>query len=269
MTQTDYYQVLNVSKGASAGQIRDAYRKQAFKYHPDRHQDPGSADRMKEINEAYAVLSDPAKRREYDALRDRFGDRAYSHFRQTYSTDDIFKGTNIEQIFEEMARSFGLRGVDQIFKDLYGDGVTHFQYRRPGLFAGGFIFSGRTGQRPDVARRLISRGAGQLAGHLLNKMTGITLPRSGKDLTDTIVLSRETARQGGPYAYTHRKKNRRLVVQIPPGVRDGQKIRLSGQGRSGRGGGDAGDLYLVVRVRTPLAARVKATLGGLLGARKR
>ncbi len=265
MTQTDYYQVLGVSKKASAHQIKDAYRKLAFKYHPDRTREAGNADRMKQINEAYAVLSDLTKRREYDSLRDQFGSRAYNHFRQTYSEQDIFQDSNINQIFEEMARSFGLRGFDQIFKDFYGDGVKNFQHPRSGLFSGGFIFSGRVGQRPDTGRILLSRGAGGLIGYLLNKISGLTVPKKGKDMTDTIVLSPEEAFQGGPYAYYHRRKDRKLVVKIPPGIRQGQKIRLAGQGGTGQRGGELGDLYLDVRIKVPLVEKIKSTLGGLLG----
>jgi DnaJ-class molecular chaperone len=269
MMQTDYYHVLGIAKGATFDQIKDAYRKLAFKYHPDRTQEAGNADRMKQINEAYAVLSDSTKRREYDSLRDQFGPRAYNHFRQTYSEQDIFQGSNINQIFEEMARSFGLRGFDQIFKDFYGDEVKRFQYRRPGLFAGGFIFSGRSGQRPTAGRILLPRGAAGLIGYLFNKMSGLTVPQKGKDMTDTIVLSPEEALQGGPYAYYHRRKDRKLVVKIPPGVRQGQKIRLAGQGGTGHRGGELGDLYLDVRIKTPVAKKIKAALGGLLGAWKK
>lgn len=269
MTQTDYYQTLGVPKKASVDQIKDAYRKLAFKYHPDRTREAGNADRMKQINEAYAVLSNSTKRREYDSLRDQFGAGAYNHFRQTYSQRDIFQGSNINQIFEEMARSFGLRGFDQIFKEFYGDGMRTFQYRRPGLFAGGFIFSGRPGRRLNAGRVLSPKGSGRLIGYLFNKITGLTVPQKGRDITDTIVLSPEEALQGGPYAYYHWKKAKKLVVKIPPGIREGQKIRLTGQGETGQRGGELGDLYLDVRIKTPLAEKIKATLGGLLGPRKK
>ncbi len=85
MDQKDYYDILGLEKDASQKQIRDAYRRLALLHHPDRNKDsPEAADRMKEINESYAVLSDPKKRREYDGLRQAYGSSAYGQFRQTY-----------------------------------------------------------------------------------------------------------------------------------------------------------------------------------------
>ncbi len=105
MSQNDYYQILDVDQKASSKQIKEAYRKRAFKYHPDRNrQNPDAAEKMKRINEAYAVLSDANKRREYDTLRQQFGSAAYSQFRQSYSERDIFSGSDINQILEQMAR---------------------------------------------------------------------------------------------------------------------------------------------------------------------
>jgi len=80
MSQKDYYQIIGVDKNAGSKQIKEAYRKLAFKYHPDRNKENQEAsEKMKHFNEAYAVLSNPAKRREYDALRQQFGSSAYSH----------------------------------------------------------------------------------------------------------------------------------------------------------------------------------------------
>ena len=117
MSQHDYYQILGINQNASAKQVKDAYRKLAFQYHPDRNEkNPEAAEKMKSVNEAYAVLSDAAKRRKYDTLRQQFGSSAYSQFRQNYSEQDIFSGSDINQVLEQMARAFGLRGFDEIFK---------------------------------------------------------------------------------------------------------------------------------------------------------
>ena len=101
MTQADYYQVLQVDQNATATQIKEAYRQLAFKYHPDRNEgDPAASEQMKRINEAYAVLSNPAKKSEYDSLKSRFGSSAYTHFRKNYSEQDIFSGSDVNHIFE-------------------------------------------------------------------------------------------------------------------------------------------------------------------------
>ncbi|MEJ2102176.1 MAG: DnaJ domain-containing protein, partial [Desulfobacterales bacterium] len=143
MSPDDYYQILEVDQTASTRQIKDAYRKLAFKYHPDRNsKNPAAAEKMKDLNEAYAVLSDPVKRREYDTLRQHYGSSAYSQFRQNYSEQDIFSGSDINQILEQMARAFGLRGFDEIFKEFYGQGYQHYEFRKPGFFAKTYYFSG-------------------------------------------------------------------------------------------------------------------------------
>ncbi|HDI58891.1 MAG TPA: J domain-containing protein [Desulfobacteraceae bacterium] len=254
MNQVDYYEVLGVSPQASQKEIKEAFRKLALKYHPDRNPENG-AERMKAVNEAYAVLSNPRRRAEYDTLRQQFGRTAHTHFRSSHSDQDIFRGSDIDQIFEELARSFGLRGVNEIFRDVYGPNYRQFEFRRPGMFARGFVYIGGFG-----GRRRQDSGSGRPLDHfsrLLQASLGRPATRRGRDLTDTIRLTADQARHGGPWAYTHQKLGKKLVVKIPPGVRDGQRIRLAGMGLPGRGGGPAGDLYLKVAIRRSLWGRIK------------
>jgi DnaJ-class molecular chaperone len=257
MNQVDYYQVLGVSPQASQKEIKEAFRQLALKYHPDRNPADG-AERMKAVNEAYAVLSNSQRRAEYDTLRQQFGRTAHTHFRSSHSDQDIFRGSDIDQIFEELARSFGLRGVDEIFKDVYGPHYRQFEFRRPGMFARGFVFVGGLGGRGRQG--INGRGGQRPLGHfsrLLQAGLGRAAARRGQDLSDTIRLTAEQARRGGPWAYTHQKLGKKLVVKIPPGVRSGQRIRLAGMGLPGRGGGPTGDLYLKVTIRRSLWQRIK------------
>ncbi len=273
-TGVDYYKVLGVDQTADTRQIKEAYRKMAFKFHPDRNKDnPAAAEQMKAVNEAYAVLSDAAKRRRYDQMRQQFGSEAYSRFRNDFSDQDIFSGSDIHSIFEEVARSFGLRGFEDIFKEFYGAEFRTFEVKKPGVFGGGFIFTGPVGrgrgQRHRQGRgpgRAIPRmdGLGRFSRYLLEKVSGIKIPQRGADIHDVIQISEELARQGGPYAYFLRKRNKKLVVKIPPGVRDGQRIRLAGMGETGKAEGPAGDLFLKVKIKKPLLSRLK----GVLAARR-
>jgi DnaJ-class molecular chaperone len=255
----NYYQQLKVKPDANPHQIKEAYRRLAFEYHPDRNtDDPQAAEKMKAINEAYAVLSNPEKRRQYDGLYERFGDDANQQFRASFSEQDIFKGSDIQYIFEEMAKSFGLRGFDDIFKDFYGQGYQTFEFRRPGAYGKGFIFS-----TPRGGKTGISEKEGLIGGfthRMLKKLMGVYLPQRGSDLRDVIALHPELARQGGPYAYEHRRADKKFVVKIPAGIREGQFIRLNGMGKPGSHGAPAGDLLLKVRIKRPLMQKLKSLI---------
>lgn len=267
MTQQDYYQILGVDRSADAKKIKEAYRELAFKYHPDRNEkDPNSADMMKQVNEAYAVLSNAQKRQAYDSMRTRFGDNAYGQFRNAYSEQDIFNGSDVHQIFEEMARSFGLRGVDSIFGDFYGSGYKQFEFKQHGLHGKGFVYRGGFGKRRGKAMAGgAPPGLGRLAGYLLRKVTGLSLPQMGEDIHDTIHLNPEFARSGGPFPYHHHRRSKKLVVNIPAGTRDGQQIRLSRMGAAGKNGGETGDLYLKVKLKKPLLEKAKEYIVSTFG----
>ena len=266
MNQKDYYQILGVDRNASQQQIREAYRKLAFQYHPDRNQgNPAATERMKEINEAYSVLSDSRKRNEYDSLRQQYGPFAYDRFRQSYSQEDIFRGSDINQIFEEMARMFsGLRGSDEIFREFYGPGYRSFEFRRPGVFGRGFIFFGpRRGYPVErIPEFPFPRIFGKLGKFALERIFGIEMPERGKDWQDVIDLPLELAQKGGKIIYPYKKwgKAKNLEIKIPAGIRNGETIRLKGMGASGKGGTEPGDLYLEVRIGVPLSPKIKKFL---------
>jgi DnaJ-class molecular chaperone len=259
MQTVDYYECLGIQEGASAQQIKEAFRRKALEFHPDRNRDnPQAAAKMQDINEAYAVLSDPEKRRQYDMLRRDYGRSAQSRFRQTYSEQDIFRDSDIQQVFEEMARAFGLRGFDDLFKDLHIHGRNTFEIKQPGMRMRGFVFrSGRGGAPPVPGRGLFGAAFGGMARNMLRKLTGIEMPQRGDDIHDTIEMHPDFAAQGGAYPYLLRALDKRLVVHVPRGVRNGQTIRLSGMGLPGKGGAENGDLLLKVSIKVPLMERLK------------
>ncbi len=263
MEKLDYYKILGLERTAEKADIKDAYRKNALKYHPDKNKDdPAAAEMMKKVNEAYAVLSDESKRLKYDSMHDQYGEQAYTRFRNTYSEHDIFSGSDLNRVFEELAKDFGFRGFDEIFKEVYGKGFTTFKVNK-GFFGSGFVFFGPGSKgrgQSDNSRIASANGGSNLLGTVLKKLTGLSGDKNGVDFEDTIILRTEHARNGGPFAYSHKKSGKKLLVKIPPGVKAGQKIRLTGMGSSGKGNGKAGDLFLKVRIRGGLIKSLKKTI---------
>ncbi|GAB6094095.1 hypothetical protein JCM14469_03470 [Desulfatiferula olefinivorans] len=252
----DYYAALGIDPSADTKTIRSAYRKLAFEYHPDRRaDDPDAADKMKQINEAYAVLSDETKRRNYDAMKFRFGDTAYDQFRGSYTDKDIFSGSDIRSIFEELARDFNLRGFDALFSEVYGPGFQGFQFGKNGFTVRGVFFSG-----PLFGRRASTESprTGRSLFHTLSDaVRSLGSPRPGRDRHDRIILTADHAAQGGPYAYLIRESGTKILVKVPRGIRHGQTIRLAGMGKAGVHGGPPGNLYLKVSIRHSPAEYLK------------
>ena len=163
-----------------------------------------------------------------------------------------------------MAKAFGFRGFDDIFKEFYGKDYQTFQFKRPGFFAGGFIFTGPFGKtRFDPSLFSSSGKLGKLSSFFLKQISGFELQKNGNDINEVIRLTPVQAQEGGPYAYFLRKKSKKLVVKIPPGIREGQRIRLTGMGEKGKGGGKPGDLFLKVQIKTPLMKKIKKSIADL------
>jgi curved DNA-binding protein len=206
----DYYDVLGVSRDASADEIQQAYRKLARRHHPDVNRDPAAEERFKEINEAYQVLKDPQTRQRYD----RFG----PDFRQ------------IPEGFEEAA---GARRGGSPFAGARSGGSPfggEWEYAQGGIdledLLGG-LFGGRGGM------------AGGPRGSVRGADREAELTLSVEDAYHGGRRTLTLAGPGGPHSYD---------VKIPAGVTDGQRIRLAGQGGPGRGDAPPGDLYLVVHL---------------------
>jgi len=256
--QKDYYKILGIERDAPHQQLKEAYRKLAFEFHPDRNKgDLSAVEKMKELNEAYAVLSDSDKRRRYDSLNQQYGHDAYDHFRQGYSEQDIFRGSDINQIFEEMTRQFGFRNFNDLFREFYGPGYQTFEFRRPGVFGRGYIFTnfpfgrhGSQGAPSSIRTGFVTGLLGKLAGYLAKKaFKGWDAGQQAADRYDVITLSQEDARRGGKISYVDRTTSRQLIVTVPVGVREGQTIRLKGAAGVNGDISQAGDLYLRVQFR--------------------
>ncbi len=271
MQRKDYYKILGISETATPDEIKKTYRNLAFRYHPDKN--PGGQELMKDINEAYAVISNPEKRQEYDRLRQSFGTFARDRFRQNHTDEDIFRNSDINQIFEELSRIFGFSRPEDIFSRdaFYGRNYREFKFKGPGVSYGGFFFFGPMGNayrsdkgsagKGSLASKLMIKGLGMFQ-KIAAKRLGIVLPEVGRDLSDSITVTLEEAASGGKVRHIINQHGnfREILITVPPGIREGQKIRLKGLGEQGRNGGEAGDLFLKVRIRRPFIEKVKEIL---------
>jgi len=220
----DFYDVLGVSRDASQEDIQRAYRRLARTYHPDVNKDPGAEDRFKDISEAYDVLSDPQTRRRYDA----FG----ADFRQVPEDVDpetwrarAGAGAGRAGAGAGTGRAQGSRGAGG-FGDFstqdFGPGNLDFEDLLGGIFGG-------RGQRAG-------RDWGPISGADQEAELELTVEEAYHGTRRNITL---TTSDGG---------RRSIEVTVPPGVTDGQRIRLAGQGGRGSDGARNGDLYLIVEI---------------------
>ncbi len=222
--EKDFYAVLGVPKDASAPDVKKAYRKLARTLHPDANPgDTGAEQRFKDVGEAYAVLSDPEKREQYDAVRAMAGGARFS------------------------AHGAGTGDPAGGFEDLFG-GV--FGAGAPG---GTRVRYGRTGGGPGAAGGGVPPGFEDLLGGMFRGGGGDEAygapagPRRGADVEATTSLAFTQAVQGSTVTLQSADR-RRITARIPAGVRDGQRIRLRGKGRPGDDGSPPGDLLLTVAV---------------------
>ncbi len=260
MDQKDYYEILEIEREATPQKIKEAYRRLALQYHPDRNSGNYDAlERMKEINEAYAVLSNTEKRARYDSFRQDYGSSAYSRFRDGYSEQDIFKGSDIGRIFEEISRSVGFRGFEDIFKEVYGPGYRTFKFGNQNVFGRGFIWFGSPRNREleqNRPRGIFPWVMQKLTGYMLNKIAGA---QNQPDRYDQIVITPVQAKTGGKIPYLDKASARNLLITVPAGISEGQMIRLQGLGDPT--GAAAGNLYLRVQISKPLTQKIRQYLG--------
>ncbi len=242
----DYYKVLGVERTASGDDIRKAFRKLARVYHPDVAKDKKRAEeKFKEINEAYEVLGDPAKRKKYDELGAdwKHGGARSGPGGQPYQTYSWRTGEPGAEGFE-----FGGTGFSDFFEQFFGGAARS----NAGHARGGFA-QPETEKGEDVEAVLMVT----LEEAMHGAIRPITLRRNTQcpECHGTGAKGRQvcpTCDGSGQVATTENYK-----VKIPPGVRDGQRLRLTGQGEPGPGGGPRGDLYLRVRMASHPDYRVE------------
>lgn len=258
----DYYEILGVDRNATQEEIKKAYRRLALKYHPDRNPGKDAEEKFKEISEAYAVLSDPEKRRQYDL---------YGHegIESQYSYDDLFRSVN----FEELFRNFGFN-FDDIFESFFGAGTRQGRERAPERGRDIYLkvrvsmedaYYGTkktvkvgkyetcpkcngTGAENKDGISVCSRcnGTGQVQEVSGNSFTRFIrvypCPNCG-GRGEIIVNPCKTCQGKGSYFV-----EKEISVDIPAGVDSGSLIQIAGEGEMGRNGGRPGDLYVEIEL---------------------
>lgn len=248
----DYYQVLGLSRNASANEVKKAYRQAALKYHPDRNQDnPQAEARFKEAAEAYEVLSDPEKRQRYDHYGHRGLTGAGMHDFSAMGVNDIF--SMFEDIFgggifggiRGGRRGYDLETTVEIDLKQVATGIEHtLEFTRKDFCE---RCSG-SGAEPDTERVTCATcgGYGQIEqsagfGGLFRRV--VVCPACRGKGTRITTPCRTCGGSG------RHPKERVLTVKIPAGIHDGQGIRLRGEGEPGENGSMRGDLHVYVRVK--------------------
>ncbi|WP_136805874.1 DnaJ domain-containing protein [Desulfosediminicola flagellatus] len=256
----DYYQILEVTPESDENEIRKRYRKLAMQFHPDRNPDnPEAEARFKEVAEAYGVLTDPVKKKQYDRARKMGG--GFSPNGQQggfdYSQEDIlrdlFKDPRFQQMFNGLLQEFarkGFRANQHFIKQSFFGG-------KGGILFGGLVFFGsiagpaimNSARKNLPGPKGLLRSLGSAVGSLLSgpkqqPAVEQAAATPQPDTTYTATLTADEFARGKTIQLITQGPNgqEKLKVNIPAGSRAGQKLRLKGKGRIGPGG--RGDLYL-------------------------
>jgi len=260
-SKRDYYEVLGVSKTASKEKIKDAYRKLAMQYHPDRNKSPDAEEKFKEISEAYAVLSDDEKRMQYDQL-------GHAGFDQRYTREDIFRGADFESIFRDLGFGLSFRDLFSFFfgerdfgerisrgRDLAYDLEITLEEAAKGSEKEIEIsrtekcnVCGGRGAAPNTSPRTCPkcRGAGNIQNVSRNGFaTFVRVAPCPKCKGRGSIIDVPCPQCRGTGLAT---KDRTVTVKTPPGIDEGFQLRLEGEGETPPEGGSHGDLYVLIHI---------------------
>lgn len=262
----DFYKILGVQKNASIEDIKKAYRELALKYHPDRNKDSGAEEHFKKINEAYAVLSDPDKRKRYDMM----GSEA---FNRSFSEEDIFRGFNVNDIFRDLGININMSDFggnspfDVFFSSSAGRG-RNADIGQDILYKMGItLHEAAEGTTKEIYVKHTAEcdrceGSGAEPGTKLvrcQQCDGEGYVRSVRNSFFGRFESVTTCPKCGGSGKTYEKpcrqcggkgstvKSENVKVTIPQGIRDGMRLRLNGMGDFGKD--KKGDLYIEVEIR--------------------
>ncbi len=280
-TGKDYYAILGVQEGATEEELKKAYRRLALQYHPDKNPgDRKAEERFKAISEAYAVLMDHQKRRQYDSFRRAQAASAGTTGGFGYSQEEIFRdlfaNPDLSSIFRDMNREFAKAGIR--FDDTF---VRQVFFGGRGFVFGGIFIGAPIGvlwrrmsrmatdpgsRKPEVERTkvrealnergpqdllsIIGRGIKAGVSMLRRMLSGATNPaHRGLHLRYHLTITAQEAASGARkrVAFMRGDHLEELMVTIPPGIQSGTRLRLKGKGLEG-GAGSRGDLYLRVTV---------------------
>ncbi len=247
----DYYEILGLTRQAGADEIRTSFRKLAKQYHPDVNKDPAAEERFKELNEAYAVLSDEQKRAAYDR---------YGHAGLSGAGAPDFSGFGMEDIFESIFGGFGGRGnnrrsprrgadlrydVSITFEESINGVEKELQVTRHEICGACRGSGAEPGTQP--VRCTHCNGSGEVRqvrqtflGSMVNVSTCPTCQGKGETITTPCHVCN---------GRTQVRQTRKRVVSIPAGIDNGQSLRLSGEGEPGQNGGPNGNLLVVIAVK--------------------
>ena len=234
--EKDFYAILGVPADADAAAVKKAYRKLARKLHPDQKPgDKAAEKRFKEIGEAYAVLSSPDERKQYDAIRSM--SRGGARFT---SGGPGGAGSGFEDVFSNLFGGGGAggRGGNVRFNTGRGGGQPNIEDLLGGMF----------GQQGDGGTSRVRGNAGGPGQEGYGRFGAPAGPRRGADIEAKTTLSFRDAIEGSTVTLSIANGSR-ITARIPVGVKDGQKIRLRGKGSPGDQGAPAGDLMLIVQVK--------------------